>query len=63
MGKPVPVAIGDTLMPEDLASAGKRQDLMDYLRERTYEMAGPEKLERYRKANIRFQKKKPLAYR
>lgn len=63
MGKPVPVAIGDTLTSEDLISAGKRQDLMDYLRDKTYEMAGPKKHARYRKAGIKFQQKKPLAYR
>lgn len=63
MGKPLPVEIGDTLGPEDLSSAGKRQHLMDFLREKTYAMAGPEKHERYRKAGVKFQKKKPLAYR
>lgn len=63
MGKPVAVAIGETLSPEDLALAGKRQGLMDFLREKTYALAGPKKHERYRKAGIRFQKKKPLAYR
>jgi len=63
MGKPVPVTIGDTLSPDNLSTAGKRQDLMDFLREKTYELAGPEKHERYRKAGIKFQKKKPLAYR
>lgn len=63
MGKPVPVAIGETLSSTDMAKAGKRQDLMDFLREKTYELAGPEKHERYRKAGIKFQKKKPLAYR
>ena len=63
MGKPVPVEIGDTLTPDDLEHVGKRQDLMDFLRAKTYEMAGPEKHERYRKAGVKFQKKKPLAYR
>lgn len=63
MGKPVPVEIGQTLSLDDLATAGKRKDLMEFLREKTYAMAGPEKHERYRKAGVRFQKKKPLVYR
>lgn len=63
MGKPVPVAIGETLQQDDLANAGKRQDLMDFLREKTYQMADPRMQERLRKAGIRFQRKKPLAYR
>ncbi len=63
MGKPVRVEIGKTLSPEDLASAGKRKDLMEFLREATYALAGPKKHQRYRKAGARFQKKKPLVYR
>ncbi len=63
MGKPVPVAIGDTLSQADLVHAGKRQHLMDFLREKTYQMADPKTQERLRKAGIKFQKKKPLAYR
>lgn len=63
MGTAIPVRIGETLLPADLAEAGKRRDLMDYLREKTYAMAGPEKHARYRAASVRFQKKKPLVYR
>lgn len=63
MGKPVAVSIGETLSPEAIAAAGKRKELMEFLREKTYEMSGPKRHARYRKANERFQKKKPLAYR
>ncbi len=63
MGKALPVAIGETLTPEALAAAGKRRDLMDYLREKTYALAGPERHERYRRAGVRFQQKKPKVYR
>ena len=63
MGTALPVNIGETLTAEDLKDAGKRKGLMEFLRERTYAMAGAEQHERYRKAAIRFQKKKPLVYR
>ena len=63
MGKPVSVEIGQTLSPEDISGAGKRDELMTFLREKTYALAGPKRHERYRKAAIRFQKKKPLVYR
>lgn len=63
MGKPVPVEIGETLSPEAIAAVGKRKELMEFLREKTYELSGPKRHQRYRKAGERFQKKKPLAYR
>lgn len=63
MGKALPVEIGETLTAETLADAGKRKDLMDFLREKTYALAGPKRHERYRRAGARFQKKKPLVYR
>ena len=63
MGKPVPVEIGQTLAPDDISNAGKRSELMDFLRDKTYELAGPQQHDRYRKAAIRFQKKKPRVYR
>ena len=63
MGKPVLVEIGKTLAPGDISNAGKRSELMDFLRDKTYELAGAKQHDRYRKAAIRFQKKKPLVYR
>ncbi|MEL6322978.1 MAG: lysophospholipid acyltransferase family protein [Pseudomonadota bacterium] len=63
MGKALPVEIGETISPEDLVAAGKRKDLMDFLRDKTYALAGPRKQERFRKAGLRFQQKKPRTYR
>jgi putative hemolysin len=63
MGSALPVKIGETLTPDDLKDAGKRSELMRFLRDRTYEMAGPDKHDRYRRAAIRFQKRKPFVYR
>ncbi len=63
MGTGLAVEIGETLSAEDLKDAGKRHGLMEFLREKTYGMAGPERLARYRAASIRFQQKKPLVYR
>lgn len=45
MGTVVPVHIGKTLTPTDLESAGKRAELMMFLRRKTYGLA-PEKLRR-----------------
>lgn len=39
MGSQIPVHIGETLTPERLAGAGRRQDLVNFLREQTYAMA------------------------
>jgi hypothetical protein len=63
MGSRVGVRIGETLSPADLAEAGKRHDLMEFLWEKTHGLAGEEKLRRYREAHRRFQQKKPLVYR
>ncbi len=63
MGKPVKVQIGQTLSPDELATAGKRKELMEFLRHQTYALAGPKKHDRYRKAGERFQRRKPLVYR
>ena len=60
---PVFVKIGQTLSPDDLAAAGKRRGLMEFLRERTYELAGPAQHARLARAGIRFQQKKPKVYR
>ncbi|MEO1029304.1 MAG: glycerol acyltransferase, partial [Pseudomonadota bacterium] len=45
MGTTVPVHIGKTLTQDDLATAGKRAELMMFLRRQTYGLA-PEKLRR-----------------
>ena len=63
MGKSLRVEIGETLPPEVLAAAGKRHGLMDFLRERTYELAGPAQHARLTRAGERFRQKKLLVYR
>ncbi|MEL6246233.1 MAG: hypothetical protein AAFQ85_12865, partial [Pseudomonadota bacterium] len=45
MGKTMNVHIGETLTPEALANAGKRAELMAFLRNSTYSLA-PEKWQR-----------------
>ncbi len=62
MGTSMPVHIGETLKPEDLSSAGKRHDLMAFLREQTYSMA-PDKLQMsLARAQARFESKKPAIF-
>ena len=63
MGTSLPVEIGETLSPEQLVAVGKRKDLMDYLREQTYQLAGARKHARLREASLRFMRKKPRVYR
>jgi putative hemolysin len=63
MGKSLRVEIGETLSPDVLAAAGKRRGLMEFLRERTYELAGPAKHARFTRAGERFQQRKPKVYR
>ena len=63
MGTSLPVEIGETLSPDQLAAVGKRKGLMDYLREQTYQLAGARKHARLREASVRFMKKKPRVYR
>ncbi|MCA8897610.1 MAG: lysophospholipid acyltransferase family protein [Hyphomonas sp.] len=63
MGKSLRVEIGETLAPDVLATAGKRRGLMEFLRERTYELAGPDQHARLVRAGERFQQRKPLVYR
>ncbi len=62
IGTAVPVHIGETLMPEDLASAGKRHDLMNFLRQQTYSMA-PEKWQpSLARAKAQWDIKKPAIF-
>lgn len=63
MGKSLRVEIGETLSPDVLAAAGKRRGLMEFLRERTYELAGPAQHARLTRAGERFQQRKPKVYR
>lgn len=62
MGKDMQVEIGGTLTPEDLKDAGKRAELMNFLRDKTYGLAGEELAERYRVAGEKFAAKKPKAF-
>ncbi|MEO0785841.1 MAG: lysophospholipid acyltransferase family protein [Pseudomonadota bacterium] len=62
-GKRMPVHIGEVLTPESLANAGKRAELMKFLRDATYSMA-PEKLQRrIARAEQRWQEKTPKLFR
>ncbi|MFN7055756.1 lysophospholipid acyltransferase family protein [Hyphomonas sp.] len=62
IGKTVTVGIGETLTPEALAAAGKRRDLMEYLRELTYGLAPGGKAAGYRRAGERFRANKPKIF-
>ncbi|MEL6286133.1 MAG: lysophospholipid acyltransferase family protein [Pseudomonadota bacterium] len=62
-GKRMPVHIGEVLTSEDLSNAGKREQLMRFLREATYAMA-PQKMQgRLRRAEKRWQEKPPKVFR
>ncbi len=61
-GKRMPVHIGEVLTPEDLSNAGKRAELMTFLRQATYGMA-PDRLKgRLARAEARWQEKKPKIF-
>lgn len=62
IGTVVPVHIGETLGPDDLEKAGKRHDLMNFLRRETYSMA-PERMHAHiARAEERFFEKKPTIF-
>ncbi|WP_213270180.1 lysophospholipid acyltransferase family protein [Hyphomonas sp.] len=63
MGKTLTVGIGETLSPDMLEAAGKRRDLMEFLRERTYELAPGGRALRYHAATARFMANKPKVFR
>lgn len=63
MGKTLTVGIGETLSPAMLEAAGKRRDLMAFLRERTYGLAPEGRGLRYNEATARFMAKKPRVFR
>ena len=53
MGSTLPVSIGKTMSPEDLFAAGKRQALVNFLREQTYAMAPAHLRDRIQRAERR----------
>ncbi|MEM0986588.1 MAG: lysophospholipid acyltransferase family protein [Pseudomonadota bacterium] len=62
-GKRMPVHIGEVLTPDDLATAGKRAELMAFLRHATYAMA-PSKLQGpLKRADERWQARRPKVFR
>ena len=62
MGKDLFVEIGETLTRDDLKDVGKRAELMNFLRDKTYGLAGEDMAERYRIAGEKFAAKKPKVY-
>lgn len=62
-GKRLPVHIGHVLTREDLANAGKRAELMQFLREATYSMAPAKMRGRIQRAEQRWQVRTPKLFR
>ena len=62
IGTALPVHIGATLSPEDLAQAGKRHDLMAFLRAQTYGMAPDDWQPALARATAQFQARKPSIF-
>ncbi|MCR9079224.1 MAG: lysophospholipid acyltransferase family protein [Hyphomonadaceae bacterium] len=62
VGTAIPVHIGETLTPETLASAGKRHELMNFLRDQTYGMAPLKQQPAIAKAQARFEASKPAIF-
>lgn len=63
MGKRLAVGIGETLSPEALQAAGRRRDLMEFLRDQTYGLAAGGQALRYQEATRRFVARKPKVFR
>ncbi len=63
IGKEVAVGIGRTLSPESLRAAGRRHDLMAFLREQTYGLAAPGEALQYGLATRRYMARKPRIFR
>lgn len=63
IGKKLTVEIGETLTPDVLAGAGKRHELMAFLREQTYSMAPEKARNKIRKAYVKFEANKPAIFR
>ncbi len=62
VGTAIPVHIGETLTPETLASAGKRHELMSFLRDQTYGMAPSAQRRSIAKAQAKFDAAKPAIF-
>lgn len=62
VGTAIPVHIGETLMPETLASAGKRHELMNFLRNQTYQMAPLDQHDSIARAQAKFEAAKPAIF-
>lgn len=62
VGTAIPVHIGETLTPETLANAGKRHELMNFLRDQTYGMAPGPQQAAIAKAHARFEAAKPAIF-
>lgn len=62
VGTAIPVHIGETLTPENLAGAGKRHELMNFLRDQTYGMAPLNQQPAIAKAQARFEASKPAIF-
>lgn len=63
IGKKVAVGVGETLSPVMLETAGKRRDLMEFLRDQTYGLAAGGQALRYQEATRRFVARKPKVFR
>ena len=62
VGTAIPVHIGETITQDVLASAGKRQELMNFLREQTYGMAPFKQQASLARAHKRFEASKPSIF-
>ncbi len=62
VGTAIQVHIGETLTPETLASAGKRHELMSFLRDQTYGMAPSAQQRSIAKAQAKFDAAKPAIF-
>lgn len=62
IGTSIPVHIGETLSAADMQGAGQRQDLMAFLRARTYQMAPSKDQAAIARAAARFETQKPAIF-
>ncbi len=62
IGTAMPMHIGETIGPETLAGAGKRHDLMNFLREQTYGLAPIDQQASIARATARFEAEKPAIF-
>jgi len=62
VGTAIPVHIGETLTPDTLARAGKRHELMSFLRDQTYGMAPSDQQASIARAQARFEASKPAIF-